>query len=156
VQVESSTPALEEAKLHWETNELPAEIGTHVHQDVFRYLRETEKEFDLIVLDPPPYAKDRASVDRAARAYKDLNLRAMRRLRPGGLLMTFSCSQHVGVDLFQKILFGASKDARASMQWMRRLGPGMDHPVHMDHPQGEYLKGFLLRLIDSAERRPAV
>lgn len=153
VQVESSAPALEEARAHWETNGLSSDIVTHVHQDVFRFLREDQRLFDLIVLDPPPYAKDRASVDRASRAYKDLNLWAIRRLAPGGILMTFSCSQHIGVDLFQKILFGAAKDARASMQWLRRLGPGVDHPVHMDHPQGEYLKGFLLRLIESAERR---
>jgi 23S rRNA (cytosine1962-C5)-methyltransferase len=90
-------------------------------------------------------------MERAARAYKDVNLWAMRRLRPGGLLMTFSCSQHVSTDLFQKILFGAARDAPASCQWLQRLGPGFDHPVHLDHPQGEYLKGFLLRVMGGEE-----
>ncbi len=148
VQVESSTTALEEARHHWRANDLPEEKVEHVHEDLFRYLRREERSFDAIVLDPPPYAKDRGSVERASRAYKDVNLWALRRLRPGGLLMSFSCSQHVGIDLFQKILFGAARDARASVQWIRRLGAGSDHPVHLDHPQGEYLKGFLLRLVD--------
>ena len=154
VQVESSATAIEEARVHWEANGLPAERVEHVQGDLFRYLRNTDREFDAIVADPPPYAKDRGSVERAARAYKDLNLWALRRLRPGGLLFTFSCSQHVGIDLFQKILFGAARDAGASVQWLRRLGAAADHPVHLDHPQGEYLKGFLLRLIEREETRP--
>jgi 23S rRNA (cytosine1962-C5)-methyltransferase len=85
---------------------------------------------------------------RAARAYKDLNLWAVRRLSPGGFLATFSCSQAVGVDLFQKIVYGAALDAGARLQWIARLGPGPDHPVHIDHPEGEYLKGLLLRSLE--------
>jgi 23S rRNA (cytosine1962-C5)-methyltransferase len=69
----------------------------------------------------------------------------MQRLAPGGYLATFSCSQHVGLDLFQKIVFGASIDARRPLQCVARLGAGPDHPVHLDLPQGEYLKGLLLR-----------
>lgn len=151
-QVESSSAAVEEARLHWETNGLPADRAEFVQDDVFKFLRETDREFDAIVLDPPPYAKSKGSIDRAARAYKDLNLWAIRRLRPGGLLLTFSCSQHLEADLFQKILFGAAHDARASCQWLQRLGPGRDHPVHLDHPQGEYLKGLLVRLIWRGKR----
>lgn len=154
IQLESSAVAMEEARVHWEANELPPERVEYIHDDLSRYLRQSEREFDAIVVDPPPYAKDRGSVDRAARAYKDVNLWALRRLRPGGLLFSFSCSQHVGVDLLQKILFGAARDAGASVQWLRRLGAGADHPVHLDHPQGEYLKGFLLRLIERGEGVP--
>ncbi len=154
VQVESSAWALDEARVHWRENSLAPDSVEFVRDDLFRYLRGPCGPFDLIVLDPPPYAKDRASVDRAARAYKDLNLWGLRRLRPGGLLLSFSCSQHIGVDLFQKILFGAALDARASCQWIRRLGPAADHPVHLDHPQGEYLKGFLLRLIERDDSAP--
>jgi len=146
VQLESSAWATDEARTNWEANGLPADRVEYVRDDVFRYLRRESRSFDMIILDPPPYAKDRGSVDRAARAYKDVNLWALRRLRSGGLLLTFSCSQHVGIDLFQKILFGAARDARANCQWLQRLGPGPDHPVHLDQPQGEYLKGFLLRL----------
>ncbi len=152
VQVESSTTAVDEARLHWETNGLPADRVEFVREDLYKYLREIDREFDAIVLDPPAYAKAKGSVDRAARAYKDLNLWALRRLRPGGLLFTFSCSQHMEADLFQKVLFGAAHDARASCQWLRRLGPGSDHPVHLDHPQGEYLKGLLVRMIWRGKR----
>ena len=151
-QVESSASAIEEARENWSANGLPADAVEFVREDVYKYLRETDREFDVIILDPPPYAKAKGSVDRAARAYKDLNLWALRRLRPGGLLFTFSCSQHMEVDLFQKVLFGAAHDARASCQWLRRLGAGCDHPVHLDHPQGEYLKGFLLRAGLEGER----
>lgn len=149
VQVESSAPALEEARAHWQQNGLSDDRVEHVKDDLFRFLRREERMFDIVVLDPPPYAKQKADVARAARAYKDLNLWGMRRLRPGGLLMSFSCSQHISVDLFQKILFGATRDAGVSLQWLKRLGPGADHPVHVDHPQGEYLKGFLLRRLDA-------
>lgn len=152
VQVESSAQAVEDARVHWETNGLPADRVEFLHEDLFKVLREIDREFDAIVLDPPPYAKTKGSVDRAARAYKDLNLWALRRLHPGGLLFSFSCSQHMDVDLFQKVLFGAAHDARASCQWVRRLGAGCDHPVHLDHPQGEYLKGFLLRLVWRGKR----
>jgi 23S rRNA (cytosine1962-C5)-methyltransferase len=152
VQVESSATALEEARLHWETNGLPGDRVEFVREDLYKFLRETDREFDAIVLDPPPYAKAKGSVERAARAYKDLNLWALRRLRPGGLLFTFSCSQHMEADLFQKVLFGAAHDARASCQWLRRLGAGCDHPVHLDHPQGEYLKGLLVRMIWRGKR----
>lgn len=148
VQLESSLPALEEAKVHWEANGLPPERVEQIHDDIFRYLRKSDRTFDVIILDPPPYAKGRGSVERASRAYKDLNLWGLKRLRPGGFLMSFSCSQHVSVDLFQKILFGAARDARVSVQWLHRLGAAPDHPVHLDHPQGEYLKGFLLRLVE--------
>jgi 23S rRNA (cytosine1962-C5)-methyltransferase len=155
IQLESSAWALDEARVNWTANGLPEDQVEYVRQDLFRFLRRDERLFDMIVLDPPPYAKTQGAVERAARAYKDLNLWAMRRLRPGGLLMSFSCSQHVSVDLFQKILFAAAKDAPASCQWLARLGAAPDHPVHLDHPQGEYLKGFLLRLTGGEEPLPA-
>lgn len=148
VQVEASEAALAEAEVNWKENGLEETAVDHVQDDIFSYLRGTDRSFDAIVLDPPPYAKQKGNVDRAARAYKDVNLWAMKRLRPGGFLFTFSCSQHVSAELFQKILFGAARDAGASLQWLRRLGAGCDHPVHLDHPQGEYLKGFLLRMIE--------
>jgi hypothetical protein len=101
-------------------------------------------------------------VERAARAYKDLHLWSFCRARPGALIWSFCCSQQVDSDLFQKIVFGAARDAGASVQWLSRLGAGPDHPVHLDHPQGEYLKGLLMRVLRSgtppvpaAERRGA-
>ncbi len=145
VMVETSAPAQELARANWELNGLPADKLVQVTDPAQEYLRECSDTYDLIILDPPAYAKEHRQVERAARAYKDVNMWAMKRLAPGGYLATFSCSHHVDPDLFQKIVFGASIDAQVPLQWLRRLGPGPDHPVHLDHPQGEYLKGLLLR-----------
>jgi 23S rRNA (cytosine1962-C5)-methyltransferase len=85
-------------------------------------------------------------VDRAARGYKDVNLYAFRLVAPGGMLMTFSCSGHVDADLFQKIVFAAALDAHREVSIVERLGAGPDHPVSIYCPEGEYLKGLLLRV----------
>ena len=113
--------------------------------DAFAYLRESEDDYDLLIVDPPPLARRRADVPKAARAYKDLLLHALRRARPGAFLLVFSCSHHVGPELFRKIVFGASIDARRSVQVLGSLGAPSDHPVSLDHPEGHYLSGFLLR-----------
>ena len=113
--------------------------------DALRALLEQGRRFDLIVLDPPKFAPSAQHVDRAARAYKEINLKALRLLAPGGLLFTFSCSGAIGVDLFQKIVAGAVIDARIDAQMLQRLSAGADHPMAMTHPEGEYLKGLLLR-----------
>jgi len=107
-------------------------------------LQRAQREFDLIVLDPPKFAASHHHVDRAARAYKDINMNALRLLAPGGALMTFSCSGAIDADLFQKIVAGAVIDARVDVQMRRRLAAGEDHPLLMTHPEGEYLKGLLL------------
>ena len=115
--------------------------------DVFaalRQLRDRARSFDFIILDPPKFAPTAHSVEKAARAYKDINLLAFKLLRPGGLLATFSCSGGVSADLFQKIVAGAALDANADAQILRRLGPGIDHPVALNFPEGEYLKGLLI------------
>ncbi len=145
VDLDTSAKALALARENWGLNGLPEERLVTVHQPAQEYLRGDCGLFDLIVLDPPPFAKEPGHVTRASRAYKDINLWALKRLAPGGLLASFSCSQHISPDLFQKILFGASLDAGRPLQWLARLGAGPDHPVHLDHPQGEYLKGLLLR-----------
>lgn len=116
--------------------------------DVFealRTLRETGEQFDLIVLDPPKFASSHHHVDRAARAYKDIALNALRLLGPGGDLLTFSCSGAISVELFQKIVAGAVIDAGVDCQMLGRLAAGVDHPLLMTHPEGEYLKGLHLR-----------
>jgi 23S rRNA (cytosine1962-C5)-methyltransferase len=105
------------------------------------------RRFDLIVLDPPKFAPSSQHVDRAARAYKQLNMHALRLLAPSGRLLTFSCSGAVSVELFQKIVAGAVFDARVDVQMVGRLQAGEDHPVLMTHPEGEYLKGLLLQRI---------
>jgi 23S rRNA (cytosine1962-C5)-methyltransferase len=117
--------------------------------DVFQVLRDwrtANERFDLIILDPPKFAHSQPKVDRATRAYKDINLLAMQLLRPGGVLATFSCSGLVSADLFQKILFGASVDAGRDVQVIERLSQGPDHPLLLSFPEGEYLKGLVCRV----------
>lgn len=127
---------------------------THVEwrqADVFQSLRsfrDARRSFDLIVLDPPKFAPTAAQVQNAARAYKDINLLAFKLLRPGGLLMTFSCSGGVEPELFQKIVAGAALDARVEAQVVMRLSQGPDHPVALNFPEGAYLKGFVARVSD--------
>jgi 23S rRNA (cytosine1962-C5)-methyltransferase len=112
-----------------------------------RQLREHGDSFDFIVLDPPKFATNQHQVERAARAYKDINLSALRLLKPGGKLLTFSCSGAVGPDLFQKIVAGAVIDAGIDCYLRGRLGAGADHPALLTHPEGEYLKGLLLERV---------
>jgi 23S rRNA (cytosine1962-C5)-methyltransferase len=147
--IDSSADALELARSNAARND---QSGQHAWReaDVFDALRALRAEgatFDLIVLDPPKFASSHHHVERAARAYKDINLNALRLLAPGGMLLTFSCSGAIDVDLFQKIVAGAVIDARVDMQMLRRLSAGEDHPLLMTHPEGEYLKGLLLQRV---------
>ena len=114
--------------------------------DAFQFVRKRRDPVDFLICDPPAFAKSRAEVERAARGYKDVNLFAMRLVKPGGLMMTFSCSGHMSIDLFQKVIFSAALDAGRRASFVRRLGAGMDHPVSLYAPEGEYLKGFLLEI----------
>ena len=146
VAVDSSSNVLTIARQNWALNHLPASKAVFVHADVQRYLRDTDEVFDLLVLDPPALARQRKDVARGARAYKDLHLWAFRRAASGALLQTFTCSQHVSGELFRKIVLGAAVDARREVQLVESLGPGPDHPVALGHSEGEYLRGFLLRV----------
>ena len=145
--IDSSELALAEAKLNVDTNGLDAARVTFVADDVFkqlRRLRDQARQFDLIVLDPPKFAPTAALAERAARGYKDINLLALKLLRPGGHLFTFSCSGGISRELFQKILAGAAADAGVPVQWLASLAAGPDHPVMLSFPEGDYLKGMLL------------
>jgi len=116
-----------------------------VQADCFKYLNEIERDqFDLIILDPPAFTKHISTVKRAARGYKEINLKALRKVRSGGWLFTFSCSQHISPDLFRKIVFGAAADAGREVRIVRQLSQSPDHPISIFHPEGEYLKGLLL------------
>jgi len=115
--------------------------------DIFehlRVLRNAGAQYDLIVLDPPKFAPTAAQAERAARAYKDINLLAFKMLAPGGLLATFSCSGGVSPDLFQKIVAGAALDAQCDGRIIERFSAAADHPVGLAFPEGEYLKGLLV------------
>ena len=145
--LESSAPALEVAKENLAANPLDASRVEFVQADVFAKLREfrdRNARFDLIVLDPPKFAPSAAQVEKAARAYKDINLWALKLLAPGGLLATFSCSGGVSAELFQSIVAGAGLDAGADAKIIERFGAAADHPVALEFPEGDYLKGLLL------------
>jgi len=114
--------------------------------DAFEVLHSGVEGFDLVILDPPPLARRKADVPRAARAYKDLLLHAFAGSAPGRLVLAFACSHHVGPDLFGKIAFGAALDAGRRVSVLRELGAPSDHPVSLDHPEGRYLSGLLLRV----------
>ncbi len=142
--VESSAAALDLARLHLDANG-PAVPARFVQGDAFRFARSESGAYDLIAIDPPPLARQRRDVSRAARAYKDALLFALRCAAPGAFVLSFACSHHVGPDLFRKIAFAAALDAGRSVQVLRTLGPPSDHPASIDHPEGSYLTGLLLR-----------
>jgi len=147
VSIDSSAPALALAKRNLARNGLDAHKAEWLEADVFGALRGLQREnrqFDLIVLDPPKFAPTPKDAAGAARGYKDVNLNALRLLRPGGLLATFSCSGGISPDLFQKIVAGAAADAPAPLLLLQRFGAAPDHPVRIEFPEGEYLKGLLL------------
>lgn len=151
LSVDSSAEALALARENVKLNNLAADRAEWLEADVFkslRLMRDQGKSFDLIVLDPPKFAPTAHHAANAARAYKDINLWALKLLRPGGLLATFSCSGGVTADLFQKILAGAALDANVTAQIVGRFAADADHPAVLNFPEGEYLKGLLLRRVE--------
>ncbi len=149
VNVDASQPALDAARETMALNGLEGVKVETVNADVFaqlRIYRDEGRTFDLIILDPPRFAASAGQVERAARGYKDINWLAFQLLRPGGRLMTFSCSSQVDPDLFQKIVFGASVDAGVQAQIVGWMAQPADHPVMLSFPEGRYLKGLICRV----------
>jgi 23S rRNA (cytosine1962-C5)-methyltransferase len=148
VAVDSSALALDLARANAQLNALQHN-AQWIEGDVFqtlRRLRDEGRTFDVIVLDPPKFAPTAAHAERAARAYKDINLLAFKMLRAGGFLMTFSCSGGVSAELFQKIVAGAALDAAVDARIEAWLHAAADHPVALNFPESEYLKGLLCRV----------
>ncbi len=145
--IDSSEDALKWAEEHLHLNHLEKVPHQLVRGDAFHVMRRLEQEYDIVVLDPPPFAKKKSHLPTASRGYKDLNLQAFRLLKKKGLLFTFSCSHHMGLDLFQKVVFSAAVDAGKKVQLLSRLGHPVDHPVNLSHPEGEYLKGLICRVL---------
>ena len=146
VSIDSSGPALATAARNLALNpQLDAGRAEWREDDVFQALRTLKTEgrkFDLIVLDPPKFVPSAAHAERAARAYKDINLLGFRLLNPGGILMTYSCSGGIGLELFQKIVASAAADVGIEARILHRLSAAPDHPVGLAVPEGEYLKGL--------------
>lgn len=146
LSVDSSADALALCRDNVTLNELPVDKHTLLEGDVFHLLRrfrDENRSFDMIILDPPKFAPTSAHAERAARAYKDINLFAFKLLRPGGALVTFSCSGGVDAELFQKIVAGSALDAGVEAQIVERLWQAADHPVSLHFPEGAYLKGLI-------------
>jgi len=146
--VEASREALNLARENMALNGYDQDRLATMEGDVFQVLRsfrDQAKLFDMIVLDPPKFAPTAAQAQQAARGYKDINLLAFKLLRPGGLLVTFSCSGGVSEELFQKIVAGAALDAQVDAQILEKMFQGPDHPVALNFPEGAYLKGLICR-----------
>jgi len=147
VSVETSGEALDLAAENLEAAGLDPEKHPLVKEDAFEYLRQArrgDEKFDLIAIDPPPLARRREHLKKAARAYKDINRLALSHLAPGGIMLTFSCSARVDARLFRQIVFAAAYETGRRVRLLQSLGPGPDHPVSIYHPEGEYLTGMLL------------
>ena len=147
VSVDSSGPALARANAHVLLNGFDPAHHSALDADVNGTLRQMLKDgrqFDAIVLDPPKFAPSAAHADRASRAYKDINRLGLKLLKPGGLLLTFSCSGGIGAELFHKIVAGAGLDAQVDGYLLQRLEASPDHPTTLCFPEGEYLKGLVI------------
>ncbi|MCF7516398.1 class I SAM-dependent methyltransferase [Pseudoalteromonas sp. L23] len=149
INVDVSQPALDTAKRNVEHNELDLSKAEFVKQDVFKLLRQYRDEgrqFDTIVMDPPKFAESKAQLNGACRGYKDINMIAMQILKPGGTLLTFSCSGLMEQNLFQKVVADAALDAGKELLIMERLNQAADHPIAGNYPEGFYLKGLICKV----------
>jgi len=148
--VDSSALAIETLKHNLGLNGFTEDQQTSIQSDVNKQLRAFKEEgrtFDVIILDPPKYAPSRSALDRAARAYKDLNRLGMLLLNPGGILATYSCSGAVDLETFKQITAWAALDAGKEVQIIKQFHQPEDHPVRISFPEGEYLKGLLVRVL---------
>ena len=146
--IDSSRQALQMAKMNTKINGLPAAKTEWIEADVFKSLRKFRdqgRNFDLIILDPPKFAPTKQNVEKASRAYKDINLLAMKLLNAGGLLASFSCSSAMSAELFKKILASSAEDVRQDFSILDTFSADQDHPQLLSFPEGEYLKGLLLQ-----------
>jgi 23S rRNA (cytosine1962-C5)-methyltransferase len=148
--VDSSVLAIETLKENIILNKFDTSKTTTIVSDVNKQLRKFRDEgefFDIVVLDPPKYAPSRSALDKASRAYKDLNRMGMLLLNPGGLLATFSCSGAMDMETFKQVLAWAALDAGKKVQFIHQFCQPEDHPVRASFPEGEYLKGLMCRVL---------
>ncbi|MGL4370229.1 MAG: class I SAM-dependent rRNA methyltransferase, partial [Spirochaetota bacterium] len=141
--VDISASALDSARRVYELNGF-TQKAEFIEADVFEYLRKAPITANCIILDPPAFVKSRGDVDKACRGYKDINLQLIKKCPAGSFVLTCSCSRFIDMDLFQKVVFSAASDARRDAQIIRKTAHPADHPVNLNHPETEYLKGILL------------
>lgn len=142
--VDSSAKAIELTNANVELNFPEDKRHAAYCEDAFKFLDKADDVYDLIILDPPAFAKHRNALHNALKGYTRLNLKAMQRIRPGGILFTFSCSQVVTKDNFRNAVFTAAALAGRKVRILHQLHQPADHPVNIYHPEGEYLKGLVL------------
>lgn len=147
--VDISAAAIQLAEKNMALNGFAGAAFNFFAADVFQFLRENPLQYDLLILDPPAFAKKQKDVIAACRGYKEINRLAMQKLPKGAVLLTSSCSYHVDEDLFQKVVFQASIEAGRSVRIIGRHRVAADHPVNLCHPEGEYLKSLLLYIDDA-------
>lgn len=144
--VDTSLPALNLSEENHKINGFSKDVAININEDCFEYLRHLVKKgtkFDIVILDPPALCKNRSQIENALKAYKDLNLQAMKLLRPQGFLLTCSCSSHISPQLFSQTIFEAAKDAKVNLRILYKKGASFDHPVNIYCPESEYLKAYL-------------
>jgi len=149
INVDVSQSALDLAKENVALNNLQDKDVSYVKADVFKLLRlyrEEKRQFDMIILDPPKFVESKAQLTGACRGYKDINMLAMQLLKPGGILLTFSCSGLMEASLFQKVVADAALDARREVHFVERLQQAADHPISSNYPEGYYLKGLVCQV----------
>lgn len=150
INLDASRDALKLARENMRLNHCD-ERGEFVEGDAFQVLRkyrDIAKSFDAIILDPPKFVHAQSQVHAGLRGYKDINLLAFKLLKPGGTLVTFSCSGQVSAELFQQVVFEAATDANRQAQIVARLSQSPDHPILLAFPEAEYLKGLVCRMVD--------
>lgn len=150
ISVDTSQAALDVARQNVELNQLDLSKAEFVRDDVFQLLRKYRDEgrkFDLIIMDPPKFVENKSQLAGACRGYKDINMLAMNLLNSGGILLSFSCSGLMPIELFQKILADAAIDAGRDVQFIEQYRQAADHPVIASYPEGLYLKGFACRVV---------
>jgi len=142
--VDSSRTAAELAEKNIQLNFPNEQRHKFFIEDVFDFLKKSEEKYEVMVLDPPAFAKHQSAVKNAAIAYRNMNAEAMKRIAPSGILFTFSCSQHIDKTLFQKIIFSAAAMSKRNIRVLHQLHQPPDHAFSIYHPEGEYLKGLVL------------
>ncbi len=146
--VEINNRAQQMARANFQLNGLDPNRHRFVTANVFEFLRRDQHQYDVVVLDPPAFVKKQKHLQRGLRGYKDINRLGLMRVKNGGLMLTCSCSHFVNWDLFQKVVFAAAVETGREVQLIGRFSQPPDHPVSLFHPEGEYLKTFLLRVND--------
>ncbi len=142
--VDSSAKAIELTKENIELN-FPGDTRHEAYcEDAFKYMDDHDQQYDLIILDPPAFAKHRSALKNALKGYTRLNVKGLQRIKPGGILFTFSCSQVVTKDQFRAAVFTAAAQAKRRVRILHQLHQPADHPINIYHPEGEYLKGLVL------------